>query len=111
MLALIPAGDSFNSRGQRPRKVLQQIPTLNGSIRGDVPTVLGKGVGGSATPSGSGIKRHVFRGRCPRLLTCALAGRKNFASGCHLSPQGAGEVNSNYWSLQVFGEGAKPCEF
>ena len=83
----IPAGDTFNSRGQRPRKTHpQQDPTLKGSNRGEVLTVSGHAVRGSATPSGSRIKRHVFRGRCPRLLTCALAGRKNFAFGSHDAP-------------------------
>ena len=72
----IPAGDIFNSRGQRPRKPHpQRSPTLKGSNRGAVSTILPCAMRGSATPAGSGIKRPVFRGRCPRLLTCALAGR------------------------------------
>jgi hypothetical protein len=31
----------------------------------------------SATPPGSGVEGHTFRGRCPRLLSGALAGREN----------------------------------
>jgi hypothetical protein len=35
----------------------------------------------SATPSGSGVEGHTFRGRFPRLLSCALAGREKLSRG------------------------------
>ena len=35
----------------------------------------------SATPSGSGVEGHTFRGRYPRLLSCALAGREKLSRG------------------------------
>jgi hypothetical protein len=72
--SLIPAGDTFNSRGQRPRKTHPRHgPTLKESNRGDVLTISGYAVRGGPTPSGSGTNRYAVRGRCPRLFNCALA--------------------------------------
>jgi hypothetical protein len=73
--SLIPAGDRYSSRGQRPRKTRpQQGPTLKGSNPGGVTPVLRPAAQGNATPPGSEIERGAFRGRCPRLLCCALSG-------------------------------------
>ena len=75
--SLIPAGDPCGSRGQRPRKMRPpQGPTLKGSYSGDVISVLRPTAQGDTTPSGSGNDRRAFRGRCPRLLSCALAGHE-----------------------------------
>jgi len=44
---------------------------------------------GNATPSGSGVERQAFRGRRPRLLTCALTGHGNsmgFSAACLAPP-------------------------
>ena len=53
-----------------------QGPTLKGSISGDVTPILRPAAQGNTTPPGSGIERRAFRGRCPRLLSCALAGHE-----------------------------------
>jgi hypothetical protein len=75
--SLIPAGDPYGSRGQRPRKTHPQAsPTLKGSNAGDVTPVLRPTAQGNTTPPGSGNERGAFRGRCPRLLSCALAGHE-----------------------------------
>jgi hypothetical protein len=42
----------------------------------------------SATPSGSGVEGRTFRGRCPRLLSCALAGREKLSRGKARRPAG-----------------------
>jgi hypothetical protein len=71
----IPAGDRYSSRGQRPRKTRpQQGPTLKGSNLGGITPVLRPAAQANATPPGSQIERGAFRGRCPRLLCCALSG-------------------------------------
>ena len=76
----IPAGDTSNSRGQRPRKACQQKGlTLKRSNPGNVPAVMGYSLRGNATPLVSGAEPHVFRQRCPRLLSCAFSGGKNVA--------------------------------
>ncbi len=75
--SLIPGGDRESSRGQRPRKTHPpQGPTLKGSNQGGVTPVLLPATQRNATPSGSGNERRTFRGRCPRLLSCALAGHE-----------------------------------
>jgi len=74
---LIPGGDRYSSRGQRPRKTRpQQGPTLKGSNPGGVTAVLRPAAQGDTTLSGSGKERGALRGRCPRLLSCALAGHQ-----------------------------------
>jgi len=75
--SLIPAGDRYSSRGQRPRKTRPpQGATLKGSNSGDATPVLRSPAQGNTTPSGSGNEHRAFRGRCPRLLSCALAGHE-----------------------------------
>jgi hypothetical protein len=79
---LIPGGDRLSSRGQRPRKSRpQQGATLKGSNPGGVTQVLRPAGQANATPPGSEIERGAFRGRCPRLLSCALAGHENLPLG------------------------------
>ena len=74
---LIPAGDPYSSRGQRPRNARPQgSATLKGSHSGSLMPIMGPPAQRDATPSGSGVEGHAFRGRCPRLLSCALAGRE-----------------------------------
>jgi len=50
--------------------------TLKGSDPDSFTPVLPHTATGNATLSGSGNKRRAFRGRCPRLLSCALAGHE-----------------------------------
>jgi hypothetical protein len=79
---LIPGGDRLSSRGQCPWKPRpQQGPTLKGSNPDGVPPVLRPAAEGNTTPPGSGNERGAFRGRCPRLLSCALAGHENLPLG------------------------------
>jgi hypothetical protein len=75
---LIPGGDRESSRGQRPRKTRPppQGPTLKGSNPAGATAGLRPAAQENATPSGSGNERRAFRGRCPRLLSCALAGHE-----------------------------------
>ena len=47
----------------------------------------------NATPSGSRIEHYAFRGRCPRLLSCALAGRESQRSRDSSGPLGADPSN------------------
>jgi len=66
---LIPGGDRYSSRGQRPRKTRpQQGPPLKGSNPGGVTPVLRLAAQGDTTLPGSGKERGAFRGRCPRLV-------------------------------------------
>jgi hypothetical protein len=82
--ALIPGGDQDSSRGQRPRKTRPpQGSTLKGSNPGGVTPVLRPWAEGNTTPSGSGNEHRAFRGRCPRLLSCALAGRERPTVRCY----------------------------
>jgi len=68
---VIPAGDQYSSRAQRPRKTWPiRRSTLEGSI---LDAILRSAPHAEATPSGSGS---IFRGRCPRLLPCALTGHE-----------------------------------
>jgi len=70
----IPAGDPFNSRGQRPRRT---PPAKSDPERVDSLGPCGNHMVHArrgATPSGSEINDHAFRGRCPRLFNCALTG-------------------------------------
>ena len=75
----IPAGDTSSSRGQRPRK--RRPATTSDPERVEFRMTVRRPyvprVRGCATPSGSRNGGYAFRGRCPRLLTCALSGYKN----------------------------------
>ena len=62
----IPEGDSFSSRGQRPRKrAYPHRTTLKGSNQNVVATPQGASAGASATPSGSAGLRVNFPGALP----------------------------------------------
>jgi len=71
-----PAGDRYSSRGQRPRKGRTSPPDPEG-----VASVWAARHKAGVTPPGFdpfrvGACGGVFRGRCPRLLSCALAGHR-----------------------------------
>jgi hypothetical protein len=82
--SLIPAGDQYSSRGQRPRNTYRsQGATLKGSNAAGVTPVLRPGAQANTTLPGSGNEPRAFRGRCPRLLSCALAGHEEAALRTH----------------------------
>ena len=75
--SLIPGGDRESSRGQRPRKT--HPPSRSDPERvesGWRHAGLASRGSGNAPPPGSGNERGAFRGHCPRLLSCALAGHE-----------------------------------
>jgi hypothetical protein len=75
--SLIPGGDQYSSRRQRSREACPlQGATLRGSNASGVTRVTHPAAQGDTTPSGSGKERRTFRGRCPRLLSRALAGHE-----------------------------------
>ena len=75
--SLIPAGDRYSSRGQRPRKTRpQQGPTLKGSNPGGVTPVLRPAAQGHVTPSESGNERRAFPGALPPACILCLAGHE-----------------------------------
>ncbi len=79
--SLIPAGDRYSSRGQRPRNARPaQGPTLKGSYYPHLPDPKRARGRWNSTLSGSRNERRVFRGRCHRLLSCALAGHEKRGS-------------------------------
>jgi hypothetical protein len=74
--SLIPSGDTYNSRGQRPwKKRSHEGLALKGSNpcapHAELAFPRPRGV---RPLQGRRAKRLAFRGRCPRLLACALTG-------------------------------------
>jgi hypothetical protein len=70
--SLIPAGDRYSSRGQRPRKTPPPAgPTLKGSNPGGVTPVLRVATQGSTT-QGRKVERRAFRGRDTTLCPCRV---------------------------------------
>jgi hypothetical protein len=65
------------------KRVPDKVPTLKGSNPHGVTPVLRPAAQGNSTPPGSGNGRGAFRGRCPRLLSCALAGHEKPTLGSH----------------------------
>ena len=105
-LSVIPGGDQYSSRGQRPRKTSPaQRLTLKGSNAEAVLPLLCLGSQVNATPSGSGCPPCAFRGRCARLLPCALAGHEKLAQAIaatwflicflHALPAAAQQIGQN----------------
>jgi len=74
---LDPRRGSIEYPGATPPETRpQQGPTLKGSNPVGVTPLLPPAAQGNTTPPGSGNERGAFRGRCPRLLSCALAGHE-----------------------------------
>jgi hypothetical protein len=76
--SLIPAGDPYSSRGQRPRKMgPTQGPTLKGSNAGDLTPVLRPAAQGNTPLPGSGIER-IPGALPPATILCPCRARKNY---------------------------------
>jgi len=71
----IPAGDRYNSRGQRPRKTPPSRPDPERvESRYRHAGLAPRRSRVMRPPQGRGNERRAFRGRCPRLLSFAPAG-------------------------------------
>jgi hypothetical protein len=77
-----PRGDRYNSRGQRPRKTSPFAPTLPGSNPGTPHRSCRPRPRAVGPRWGPGSGRRAFRGRCPRLLSCAPAGHEAARCWC-----------------------------
>ena len=76
--SLIPAGDRYSSRGQRPRKTRPPAgPTLKGSNPGGLTPVLRPACQGHTTPAGSKGRTPRFPGALPpATILCPSRARK-----------------------------------
>ena len=81
-VSLIPAGDRYSSRGQRPRKTRPpQGPTLKGSNPGGVTPILRPAAQGNTTPSGSNGQTSRFPGALPpATILCPCRARNIYTS-------------------------------
>jgi hypothetical protein len=78
---LIPGGDQYSSRGQRPRKTSPpQDTTLKGSNTGGATSASHATAQGHATPSGSGKERRALRALPPATTLCPCGARKSSPS-------------------------------